>query len=103
MVIFLHGDLSDDNLHNWLVKANKVFVNNFGGVFAERCVNSGSKWHLDHYIAGLLASMEEGTIIVTLSDLVSAVFPFMVFAQVHECSNNSSQPIFSSNMSLFVF
>ena len=70
-VILRRGDLSDGLLHNWLVKANKVFVNNFGGVFAERCVNNGSKWHLDHYIAGLLASMEEETIIITLSDLVS--------------------------------
>ena len=68
-VILRRGDLSDGALHNWLARANKVFVNNFGGVFAERCVNHGSKWHLDHYIAGLFASMEEETIMITLSDL----------------------------------
>lgn len=68
-VKFLHGDLSDPTHHNWLVKPNKVFVNNFNGVFAERSSQFTTKWHLDHYIAGLFASMAEGTVMVTLSDL----------------------------------
>lgn len=69
-VVLKRGDLSDGALHNWLVSANKVFVNNFGGVFSHRCENQGgSQYHLDHYIAGLFASMEEEAILITLSDL----------------------------------
>lgn len=66
---FLHGDLSDPVHHNWLVKANKIFVNNFNGVFAERSARFTTEWHLDHYIAGKFASMAEGSVMVTLSDL----------------------------------
>jgi hypothetical protein len=65
-----HGDLSDLAMHNWLARANKVLVNNFNGLFAERLVQqAASPWHLDHYIAGLFASMQEGSIMVTLCDL----------------------------------
>jgi len=46
-----------------------VFVNNFNGVFAERMVSQTTEWHLDHYIAGLFASMEEDSLMITLSDL----------------------------------
>jgi hypothetical protein len=69
-VVLRHGDLADPARHNWLVRANKVFVNNFNGVFAERMQpQAASDWHLDHYIAGLFASMEEESIMFTLSDL----------------------------------
>jgi hypothetical protein len=65
-----HGDLSDLAMHTWLASANKVVVNNFNGVFAERfLLQSGSQWHLDHYIAGLFASMQEGSIMVTFAAL----------------------------------
>ena len=57
-------------MHNWLARANKAVVNNFNGVFAERMVpQSANQWHLDHCIAGLFASMQEGSIMVTLADL----------------------------------
>ncbi|CAB9500598.1 lysine N-methyltransferase, H3 lysine-79 specific [Seminavis robusta] len=69
-VLLRHGDLADHANHNWLARANKVVVNNFNGVFAERMVTqTASQWHLDHYIAGLFASMHEGSILVSLSDL----------------------------------
>lgn len=69
-IVLRHGDLADPAKHNWLVRANKIFVNNFNGVFAERMqAQEASSWHLDHYIAGLFASMEEGSLMFTLSDL----------------------------------
>lgn len=68
-VILRHGDLTDERNHSWLATANKVFVNNFNGVFAERMVSQTTEWHLDHYIAGIFASMEEDSLMITLSEL----------------------------------
>jgi hypothetical protein len=57
-------------MHNWLVGTNKVFVNNFGGVFAEQFeTRPGKPFHLDHCVAGLFESMQEGSIMVTLHPL----------------------------------
>ena len=50
-------------------RRTKAFVNNFDGVFAERSSKPGQKYHLDHFIAGLFAVMEPGSIMVTLHPL----------------------------------
>jgi hypothetical protein len=51
-------------MHNWLARANKVIANNFSGFDG----STGNQL-MDRHAAVLFASMQEGAIMVTLSDL----------------------------------
>lgn len=47
----------------------KVFVNNFNGVFADKCEMAKQTYFLDNYLAGIFAQMKVGSILVTLHPL----------------------------------
>lgn len=73
---FVHGRLEAEEHLAFLTKPSKpggkikAFCNNFGGVFAFlACHNKKQKYHLDDYVAGLLALMPPGSTLITLYQL----------------------------------
>jgi hypothetical protein len=67
-----HGRLELPKFRDFITnpgRVTKAFVNNFDGVFAERSAKLGQKYLLDHFIAGLFALMEPGSVMVTLHPL----------------------------------
>lgn len=63
------GQLEDANHNRFLTRGvTKAFLNNFNGVFAERCELSG-KHSLDEYAAALFCMMEPSAILITTHPL----------------------------------
>jgi hypothetical protein len=68
----LHGRLEVARNLEFLTSPGRVlkaFVNNYGGVFAEKSSLPRQLYHLDHFIAGLFAQMEPGSVLVTMHPL----------------------------------
>lgn len=87
-VKYRHGRLEDPAHRDFIIGLDsdamnaigcvKVLVNNFNGVFADRCAKSNQVYYLDHYLSGLFASMKPDSVFVTLHPLLDMPLPYSV-------------------------
>lgn len=69
-ITFYNGPFEDNKFKNVIVASNKIFVNNAEDIFGGR-MNKKNCDNLDTFIAATFAAMQEGTILVSMSQMIT--------------------------------
>lgn len=69
MVELKHGRLEDPAFREWLISADRVFVNNYNDVFGSKAKCKDEGVTIDARIAALFASMKPGSVLATMHEI----------------------------------
>jgi hypothetical protein len=90
-VTFRRDELQNPNVRNFLTRDGdrviKALCNNFNGVFADKSAKNVHTYYLDDFVAGLFATMKEGSQLATMHPLTMTVPPLKQAQSTREKQN----------------